>query len=86
MTVRPGFSGQTYIYEMEHKVRLLREMFPKLDIEVDGGVNNETVGHAYKSGANLLAAASAIFAAQDIKGAIGDLKNRAKEGCSHKPH
>jgi ribulose-phosphate 3-epimerase len=86
MTVRPGFSGQKYIYDMEHKVRKLREMFPKLDIEVDGGVNNETVNHAYKNGANILAAASAIFASEDIKGAIETLKRRAHEGCPHKPH
>ncbi len=84
MTVRPGYSGQKYIYEMEHKVRKLRELFPKLDIEVDGGVNGETVSHAYSSGANLLAAASAIFAADDIKGAIEHLKKRAMAGCSHK--
>jgi ribulose-phosphate 3-epimerase len=84
MTVRPGFSGQKYIYEMEHKVRRLRELFPKLDIEVDGGVNNETVPHAYSSGANLLAAASAIFASEDIKGAIEHLRKRALAGCSHK--
>lgn len=83
MTVRPGFSGQKYIYEMEHKVRKLRQLFPRLDIEVDGGVNNETATHAYSSGANLLAAASAIFAAKDIKGAIAELRKRAMEGCSH---
>jgi ribulose-phosphate 3-epimerase len=86
MTVRPGFSGQKYIYEMEHKVRKLRELFPALDIEVDGGVNDETVPHAYSSGANLLAAASAIFAQEDIKGAIASLKARALKGCSHKTH
>jgi ribulose-phosphate 3-epimerase len=84
MTVRPGFSGQKYIFDMEHKVRKLRELFPKLDIEVDGGVNNETVSHAYSSGANLLAAASAIFAEEDIKGAIARLRERAMKGCSHK--
>ncbi len=86
MTVRPGFSGQKYIYEMEHKVRKLRTLFPSLDIEVDGGVSNETAGHAYKNGANMLAAASAIFSSSDIKGAIDDLKRRAHEGCFHKPH
>lgn len=83
MTVRPGFSGQKYIYEMEHKVRTLRRMFPSLDIEVDGGVNNETIPHAYSNGANLLAAASAIFDSGDIEGAISQLKKRALEGCSH---
>jgi len=84
MTVRPGFSGQKYIYEMETKVRQLREMFPLLDIEVDGGVNNETGPHAYSNGANILAAASAIFSSDDIKGAIEELKKLALKGCSHK--
>ncbi|MEW6749005.1 MAG: ribulose-phosphate 3-epimerase [Candidatus Micrarchaeota archaeon] len=83
MTVRPGFSGQKYIYEMEHKVRKLRELYPSLDIEVDGGVNNETGPHAYSSGANILAAASAIFSSKDIDGAIAELKKRAIKGCSH---
>jgi ribulose-phosphate 3-epimerase len=86
MTVRPGFSGQKYIYEMEHKVRRIRELFPKLDIEVDGGVNNETVPHAYANGANILAAASAIFDNDDIKSAIESLKQSALSGCFHKPH
>jgi ribulose-phosphate 3-epimerase len=86
MTVRPGYSGQKYIYEMEHKVRALREMFPKLDIEVDGGVNNETVPHAYSSGANLLAAASAIFSQEDVKSAIEHLKKKAMAGCHHGAH
>ncbi len=84
MTVRPGFSGQKYMYEMERKVRKLRELFPKLDIEVDGGVNIETISHAYASGANLLVAASAIYENADIKSAIESLKKRALTGCSHK--
>ena len=89
MTVRPGFSGQKYIYEMEHKVRKLRELYPALDAltrgltAMDGGVNGETVSHAYSSGANLLAAASAIFSSDDIKEAIAALKKRALAGCSH---
>jgi ribulose-phosphate 3-epimerase len=77
MTVRPGFSGQTYMYEMAAKIRKLRKLYPKLDIEVDGGVNLDTIAHAYSNGANVLAAASAIFAQADIKDAIASLKKRA---------
>ncbi len=77
MTVHPGFSGQKYITEMEGKIKRLRSLYPKLDIEVDGGVNLDTVAHAYSSGANILAAASAIFSQGDIKGAIDGLKARA---------
>ncbi len=77
MTVHPGFSGQKYIREMEGKIRELRSLYPALDIEVDGGVNLDTAAHAYSSGANILAAASAIFSQGDIKAAIAALKARA---------
>ncbi len=77
MTVHPGFSGQKYIREMEGKIRRLRSLYPGLDIEVDGGVNMETAAHAYSCGANILAAASAIFSAADKKRAIEELKERA---------
>lgn len=77
MTVRPGFSGQTYMVEMEKKIRALRRQFPHMDIEVDGGVNAETVRGAYAAGANVLAAASAIFSSDDTRGAIEKLKKCA---------
>lgn len=77
MTVRPGFSGQSYMKEMEGRIKELRKRFPSMDIEVDGGVNLDTIGGAYRSGANLLAAASAVFSSPDIKGAIEGLKKRA---------
>jgi len=80
MTVHPGFSGQKYIYEMGDKMKALRSLYPKLDIEVDGGVNLETIAHAYSNGANMLAAASAIFSSKDIKGAIQALRKAAKSG------
>jgi ribulose-phosphate 3-epimerase len=80
MTVHPGFSGQKYIYEMGEKIKKLRSLYPKLDIEVDGGVNLETISHAYSSGANILAAASAIFSSDDIKTAVNDLRKRAMSG------
>ena len=81
MTVHPGFSGQFYIAEMEKKIRELRRRFPSLDIEVDGGVNAETIRGAYAAGANVLAAASAIFSATDPRSAIASLKKRALGGA-----
>lgn len=82
MTVHPGFSGQKYIAEMGEKIKELRALYPKLDIEVDGGVNLDTVAHAYSCGANILAAASAIFSQPDIKTAIRELRTRAVGGSS----
>ncbi len=78
MTVHPGFSGQKYLFEMGDKLKTLRRAYPNLDIEVDGGVNLETVRHAYSSGANILAAASAIFSTSDVQTAIVALTKTAK--------
>jgi transketolase len=70
MAVNPGFSGQKYIVEVESKIRALRAKFPKLRIEVDGGINPETSERASEAGANILAASSAIFMAESIPCAV----------------
>jgi ribulose-phosphate 3-epimerase len=77
MTVHPGFSGQAYIQDMETKISRLREQFPLLNIEVDGGIGLQTIGRAYSAGANLLAAASSIFNG-NIKENIDALQKAAK--------
>ena len=50
MTVNPGFSGQKFMGGMMSKVRTLRENFPDLDIQVDGGLSPDTVDEASKAG------------------------------------
>lgn len=77
MTVRPGFDGQKYMPEMEKKIAEARAAFPEIDIEVDGGINLETIPAAKRAGANKFAAASAIFAQKDIGVAITNLKKIA---------
>jgi ribulose-phosphate 3-epimerase len=77
MTVKPGFSGQTYMYSMAKKIHEARHAFPELDIEVDGGIGLETIPHAKEAGANKFAAASAIYAQPDISKAIAELKKVA---------
>lgn len=80
MSVHPGFYGQKYIPEVEAKVRELRRMLPKMEIEVDGGINPETGARAAGAGASDLAAASAIFAKPDAGKAIEELKSSLKKG------
>ena len=45
MSVVPGFGGQSFMPEVLDKVRWLREHFPELDIQIDGGINHETAPH-----------------------------------------
>jgi transketolase len=80
MTVNPGFSGQKYITDVESKIQALREKFPKLEIEVDGGINPETSERASEAGANILAASSAIFMAESVPEAIKNIHESGIRG------
>jgi ribulose-phosphate 3-epimerase len=74
MTVEPGFGGQKFMEDMMEKVSVLRKKKPKLDIEVDGGINAETAKIAVKAGANVLVAGSYIFGVKNRKKAIMSLR------------
>lgn len=79
MAVIPGYDGQKYMPEVEGKIRELRRRFPKLEIEVDGGIGPATAGRATAAGADKLAAANAIYSAQDAGKAIEDIRDAAKK-------
>lgn len=74
MTVHPGFGGQSFIEDVLPKIRKLRAMAPELDIEVDGGINAETIKLARDAGANVFVAGSYIFGADDRVEAIESLR------------
>lgn len=73
MTVEPGYGGQELIYSTLEKVKYLREKYPNLNIEVDGGINQETSKDAINAGANILVAGTAIFKYDDREKAIKNL-------------
>ncbi|MBU0727899.1 ribulose-phosphate 3-epimerase, partial [Patescibacteria group bacterium] len=61
MSVHPGFGGQEFIPEVLDKVKWIREHFPNLDIQIDGGINDKTAPLAKEAGANVLVAGSYIL-------------------------
>ena len=84
MTVEPGFSGQKFMPEMMPKVKVLREKFPDLDIQVDGGLSPSTIGAVGEAGANAIVAASSIFGSNDRKSVIDSLRegvDKLKSSC-----
>ena len=70
MTVNPGFGGQKFMKSQLKKIHNIRNMINKLglkvDIEVDGGINNETSKLCIAAGANVLVAGNAIFSEDPI--------------------
>jgi ribulose-phosphate 3-epimerase len=65
MSVNPGWGGQPFIASAPAKIARLRELAPDAAIEVDGGIDPETVGPVAEAGATLFVAGSAIFGAAD---------------------
>jgi ribulose-phosphate 3-epimerase len=82
MTVEPGFSGQKFMPDMMIKVRTLRDKYPHLDIQVDGGLSPETIDVAASAGANVIVAASAIFGSKDRKAVIDTLRSGVEKYIS----
>ena len=56
------------------KVKALRERYPELNIEVDGGLSEGTINQAAEAGANVIVAGSAVFGAKDPADVINKLR------------
>ena len=82
MSVNPGFGGQKFIPYTLDKVRALRQYFDRkglsTDIQVDGGVNRDTIRPLIEAGANVLVAGSAVFGG-DVKANVETFMNIFKE-------
>ena len=80
MTVNPGFGGQKFIKGSVGKVHRAREMLfengSKAFLEVDGGIDRQTIGSLWKAGANTFVAGNAIFGAKNPKAEIEELRSR----------
>lgn len=76
MTVEPGFGGQKFMADQLAKVRelarLRKEQGLNFDIEVDGGINRDTLPLCFEAGANVIVAGSAVLGQKEIKAAVDE--------------
>ena len=84
MTVNPGFGGQQFINSTLSKIRYLRGLVNSIgadiDIEVDGGINSDTIGAAISAGASVAIAGTCIFQHEaGIAAGIAELRRAARE-------
>lgn len=61
MSVNPGFGGQKFIPEMTRKIQYVRAMMGERDVEVDGGIDQNTASTVIQAGANVLVAGSYVY-------------------------
>ena len=67
MSIHPGYSGQRFMPEALDRIKRLRAALPPdIFIQVDGGIDHETIGPAYVAGGRLLVAGSAVFGREDL--------------------
>ncbi|XSG82845.1 MAG: ribulose-phosphate 3-epimerase [Methyloligella sp. ZOD6] len=81
MTVNPGFGGQAFLPSQLEKIRNIRRMIGDrpIDLEVDGGINQDTVAEVAKAGANAIVAGSGVFKGGDYKANIDGLRAGAED-------
>jgi ribulose-phosphate 3-epimerase len=81
MSVEPGFGGQSFIADVLSKVRTARRLVEtghlKLLVEIDGGINADTIEQAAEAGVDVFVAGSAVYGAADPAKAIAALRARA---------
>ncbi len=81
MSVNPGFGGQTFIPRSETKVREVRALLDRAGnpgaVEIDGGIDRQTVSRVVAAGARILVAGSAVFHSPDPERAVRELKAAA---------
>jgi ribulose-phosphate 3-epimerase len=74
MSIHPGYSGQKFMPDAVDRITRVRAALPDhVRVQVDGGIDDETIGPAHAAGATLLVAGSAVFGRGDLQGSYRDL-------------
>ncbi len=87
MSVEPGFGGQSFIPEVLSKVRAVRKLVDagelRILVEIDGGINADTVEQAAEAGVDCFVAGSAVYSAADPGAAVESLRRQALAASPH---
>ncbi len=77
MSVNPGFGGQSFLTSQLDKIKNIRAMIGDrpIELEVDGGVNTDTIADVVAAGADVLVAGSAVFKGDDYDATIKALRD-----------
>jgi ribulose-phosphate 3-epimerase len=89
MSVEPGFGGQSFIAEVLSKVRTARRLVDTGEltilVEIDGGINADTIEAAAEAGVDCFVAGSAVYGAEDPAAAVAALRRQAGAVSPHRP-
>ena len=80
MSVHPGWSGQDFIASVLPKIKQARRLFPEKNIQLDGGMNQDTIKLAARAGANMFVVGKAFYDAADIGLACERITASAQQG------
>jgi len=87
MSVEPGFGGQKFIAEVLPKVGTLRRLVDSGEltviVEIDGGINDDTIEEAAVAGVDCFVAGSAVYSAADPAAAVAALRRQAADASRH---
>lgn len=79
MSVRPGFGGQSFMADVLEKVRAIKQrLSPRQRLEIDGGIDMETIVAAARAGADTFVAGTAVFRRTDPAAAFAELQDLAE--------
>ncbi len=88
MSVEPGFGGQSFMHEVLDKVRAVRRMVDtghlRLLVEIDGGINADTIEAAAEAGVDCFVAGSAVYGADDPARAVRALRAQVVGASAHR--
>jgi ribulose-phosphate 3-epimerase len=88
MSVEPGFGGQSFIPEVLAKVRTARRLVDsgelRILVEIDGGINADTIEAAAEAGVDCFVAGSAVYGAGDPAAAVAALRRQAGAVSPHR--